>query len=73
MKFKCAGISDSMIDSPGRTAIDIFFQGCSIKCPGCQNPDLQDKNGGFDVDTNEIVERLKQYKDFYQSLVFLGG
>lgn len=42
MIFRCAGISDSTNDGIGM-ALDIFFQGCSLKCKGCQNPELQEK------------------------------
>jgi len=73
MKFRCAGITDSMNDAPGKIALDVFFQGCSLRCKGCQNPDLQDLNGGFDLDTNEVIEHLKKHKNFYQALVFVGG
>jgi len=62
-----------MNDGLGKIALDVFFQGCSIKCNGCQNPDLQEENGGFWIDTNEIVEHLKKHKGFYQAIVFLGG
>ncbi len=72
MNFKCAGISDSMNDGEG-IALDIFFQGCSMRCPGCQNPDLQNHTGGFDVDTGDVISYMKRHEDFYCSLVFLGG
>lgn len=72
MIFKCAGISDSMNDGIG-VALDVFFQGCSMKCPGCQNSELQNFEGGFFYDTKNIYKHLKKYKDFYQSVVFLGG
>jgi anaerobic ribonucleoside-triphosphate reductase activating protein len=54
-------------------ALDIFFQGCSIGCKGCHNPELQDKDGGFELDTDEIIEHLDKHKGFYESIVFLGG
>lgn len=72
MKFRCAGISDSMNDGKG-IALDVFFQGCYLKCPGCHNPELQDFAGGEEIDTDEIISHLNDHKDFYQSLVFLGG
>jgi len=62
-----------MNDAPGKVALDVFFQGCSLGCKGCQNPELQDPNGEFDLDTDEIIDHLEQHKDFYQALVFLGG
>jgi anaerobic ribonucleoside-triphosphate reductase activating protein len=73
MIFKCAGVSDSMNDGLGKIALDVFFQGCSLKCPGCQNPDLQDFRGGSWWNTAEIFDILKENKDFYQAMVFLGG
>lgn len=72
MIFRCAGITDSMNDGVG-IALDVFFQGCSLGCKGCHNPELQDKDGGFELDTDEIIEHLNKHKGFYESIVFLGG
>lgn len=71
-KFHCAGINSSTIDGIG-ISCDVWFQGCSIKCEGCQNPDLQDLMKGYIIDTSMILEHLRQFPDFYQSIVFLGG
>jgi anaerobic ribonucleoside-triphosphate reductase activating protein len=72
MIFRCAGITDSMNDGRG-VALDVFFQGCSLGCKGCHNPELQDKDGGFELDTDFIIDHLKKHKGFYESIVFLGG
>jgi len=72
MIFKCGGISDSTIDGIGMS-LDIFFQGCSKGCKGCQNPELQDKFKGDFIDIDFIMEQLEKYSGFYQSLVFVGG
>jgi anaerobic ribonucleoside-triphosphate reductase activating protein len=73
VKFKCAGISDSMIDAPGKIGLNVFFQGCSLGCPGCQNPELQDDNGGFDADTDDVIEVLRRFEGFYEAVIFVGG
>ena len=32
----------SYTDGPGGPRVVVWFQGCSIRCPGCQNPNLWD-------------------------------
>ena len=71
MKFRCAGIHD-VLDGDLGAGLGIFFQGCSIRCEGCQNPDLQDYNGGFEADTDIVIKLLNRF-DYYKSVVFLGG
>lgn len=42
-------------EGPGlRTAV--WFQGCSIRCKGCINPQLFSKSGGTAVDPSTVVE-----------------
>lgn len=72
MIFRCGGIADSAIDGIGMS-LDIFFQGCHRNCRGCHNPELQDKNGGFDYNTDDIIKHLEKYPGFYQSIVLVGG
>jgi len=72
MLFKCGGISDSAIDGIGMS-LAIFFQGCSMGCKGCQNPELQEKTQGNFIDIDFIEEHLKKYPGFYKSMVFVGG
>jgi anaerobic ribonucleoside-triphosphate reductase activating protein len=71
--FRCAGLSDSTNDGLGEIALDTFFQGCSMKCSGCHNPELQDFKGGFDYNTDDIIKQIKKYNDFYKAIVFVGG
>jgi anaerobic ribonucleoside-triphosphate reductase activating protein len=72
MKFRCAGIKDSMIDGNG-IAFTVYFQGCSIHCDGCHNETLQDFDGGFEVNVDDIVKKFQNNLDFYDSFVILGG
>ncbi|MDD4352690.1 MAG: 4Fe-4S cluster-binding domain-containing protein, partial [Candidatus Gracilibacteria bacterium] len=46
---------------------------CKFRCKGCQNPELQNENGGYWVETSEIVKELDKFGDFYKSVTFSGG
>lgn len=72
MLFRCAGITSGTINGIG-ISLEVWFQGCKFGCPGCQNPDLQNLDGGQLIDTSEVLEHLNNYNDFYNSIVFLGG
>ncbi len=71
MRFRLAGVTDSL-DGIG-LSLTVFFQGCSIRCPGCQNPELQDFSGGYEEDPDIIVTFFKENEDFYSSFVATGG
>ena len=72
MLFRCAGVQSGTINGIG-ISLEVWFQGCKFDCPGCQNPDLQNLDGGQLIDTDVVLEHLNNYKDFYNSIVFLGG
>ena len=55
------------------TRFAIWVQGCSIRCEGCANYHMWDKNGGKLFDTSEIFELIKSYKDKIEGMTFLGG
>ncbi len=76
MKFRFAGISDSFTDGIDyNPSVCVFFQGCTINCPGCQNPDQQPLNEGIEIDTASIIDFVNMYADgkFYKGVVFTGG
>lgn len=52
-----------------RTAV--WFQGCSIRCPGCINPHLFSQNGGFEVEAEEVVVGALAAAD--EGITFIGG
>lgn len=50
-------ISPTFTDGPGmRTSI--YFQGCSIRCVGCQSPQLWDHRGGIEVPVASIARAV---------------
>lgn len=45
---------------PG-TRIGIWFQGCSIHCPGCMAQDTWDPAGGTSLSHDELTDRLRSF------------
>lgn len=59
-KIKLAGIEDeSIVDGPGFRFV-VFTQGCPHHCPGCQNPQTHDPEGGYWEDTDVLLEKMKK-------------
>ncbi len=68
--MRIAGLDTSFIDGDG-IAFVVFFQGCTLRCPHCHNPELQSVDGGIEVAPEEVLQHLDM--DFYDSVVFSGG
>jgi pyruvate-formate lyase-activating enzyme len=60
-------------DGYGLPAPIIFFQGCHIHCSGCHNPELWDPNGGTEVPTSDVINKIKERLKHYKAVVFMGG
>ena len=72
MKVNYAGtVSLSTMDWTGKAAVTVFFRGCPLRCPYCQNhsyleePDL--KELAF------VQEQIKKSRPFVSAAVFAGG
>lgn len=61
-------------NGPG-VRVSIFFQGCTIRCPGCFNSELWDFKGGKPfIWSNEGAKLLELLKpDYISGLTILGG
>lgn len=60
MRLKIAGIvNDSIVDGPG-IRLTVFTQGCIHNCIGCHNVHTHSMEGGYDIDTEEILEMVKK-------------
>lgn len=51
------------VDGPGVRCV-VFLQGCPLRCVYCHNPETWDRNGGYEVDTEELVQKILRYKSF---------
>ena len=50
----------------------IFTQGCPHHCPGCHNPQTHDFEGGYLVDTDGLLEEMRQ-DPLLKGVTFSGG
>lgn len=72
MKLRIAGIlKESVVDGPGIRYV-IFTQGCLHNCPGCHNPETHDLNGGYEIDTDEIIRDIDNCH-LLSGVTFSGG
>ena len=71
-RLRIAGIEpESFVDGPG-IRMTIFTQGCHHNCPGCQNPQTHDFNGGHFIDIDEILEMIEE-NPLLDGITFSGG
>lgn len=72
MKIRLAGIIENSISNGEGIRKVIFAQGCKHHCKGCFNPSTHDFNGGYECDTDKIVERINN--DYMiDGVTFSGG
>ena len=64
-------VNDSIVDGEG-IRFTIFTQGCPHNCKGCHNPQTHDFNGGKIVNTDELLETIKQ-NPLLDGVTFSGG
>jgi len=62
----------SRVNGPGRRFV-IWFQGCSIRCRGCLNPEFHDEDGGHLIETARLVDMIRDLRDEIEGVTFTGG
>ena len=50
------------VDGPGLRFV-VFLQGCNLRCKCCHNPDSWDMKSEQQFTAEEIVEKVKKYKE----------
>ena len=63
--------TDSVVDGPGLRAV-LWTQGCAHHCPGCQNPQTWDFNGGGLVPIDMVKEAIDEL-EYQDGITFSGG
>ena len=64
----------SQSEGPHRRFV-VWVQGCTIRCPGCCNPELFDAAGGRDTEIDELLARLHEalHAHRIEGLTVVGG
>ena len=64
-------VEESIVDGPG-IRYAIFVQGCPHHCPGCHNPQTHDFAGGRIVDTDTLLDEIRE-DPLLDGVTFSGG
>lgn len=62
----------SKIYGPGNRFV-IWVQGCSLRCPGCWNPEMWSAKAGLEKSIDEILIQIKSLENEIEGVTFLGG
>jgi anaerobic ribonucleoside-triphosphate reductase activating protein len=58
--MRLAGVlQESLQDGKGCNLV-VFTQGCSIRCPGCHNPETWDASGGYEASIDDILNKVTE-------------
>ncbi len=73
MKLRIASpvICDSIVDGPGLRMV-VWTQGCKHNCKGCHNPQTHSLSKGYEVEVEEIIEKMKSLR-LQQGVTLSGG
>ena len=64
-------VRHSSVDGPGVRYV-VFFQGCPHHCPGCQNPETWDPEGGEETTAEELAEEMRATR-YLDGITLSGG
>ncbi|MCP4756904.1 MAG: radical SAM protein [Proteobacteria bacterium] len=62
---------DTLSEGPYRR-FALWMQGCTLKCPGCCNPEMQETEGGSEIPMEKMLESILAVPDI-EGLTLLGG
>jgi anaerobic ribonucleoside-triphosphate reductase activating protein len=66
-----SSISSSTVNGPGRRAV-LWFQGCTLKCPGCWNPDTHHFDKQREKSVEDVVRWILSCEEI-EGVTFSGG
>lgn len=62
---------DSIVDGPGLRMV-IWTQGCIHNCKGCHNPQTHTLDEGYEVRTEEVIDKIKSLR-LQKGITLSGG
>lgn len=62
----------SRSNGPGRRTV-IWFQGCTLGCPGCFNPDTHSEDPRLTVEVSDLVSSLEARSGEMEGITISGG
>jgi len=72
--MRLGGVVDtSTIDWYGNVSLVVFFAGCNLRCPYCQNAGLIPMDSGETLGPEYLRMRLEKEKNLLDSIVVSGG
>ena len=74
--IRIADINKNDVINGQGICVSVWTQGCPHHCKGCHNPESWSFSGGYEVDENEIIEKILQYlveNGVQRNLSILGG
>lgn len=73
MKLRLHGFeSASRANGPGLRAV-VWFQGCTLDCPGCFNPETHNPEGGYETDIDFLFQGIISSKNPIKGVSLSGG
>ena len=70
--IEISSISTGFIEVPTQISLNLYVQGCKMRCKDCQNKDLQQFSGGTTINTQDLPNILKD-RDLPTWICWLGG
>lgn len=75
IKFNVARINLCTEAEGPHKRLAIWFQGCTLGCPGCCNPELQEMKTAHIMSMQELLDIAKKSKEenFIEGVTYIGG
>ena len=74
-KMKVLTVRTGFVDIPGMVTLDIYATGCSLRCPTCCNPRLQDFDppGSYILKITHLTRKINEAEKLFDAVCWMGG